>query len=455
MAPVIQPGLERVRELLAELYNPHLGMPVVHVAGTNGKGSVCSYISSVLAATGLKTASFSSPHLLHPRDSIRINGQAITLQQYQSAHRQVQMAMKAIAVTRNNSPEQHQLPTASPFEQLVALMFLVIRQLQVDIVVLEVGLGGLLDATNIIPSPLVAVITAIGIDHTAFLGTTVLEIAAHKAGIFKPENCVAVIARQPQSNVQLLLEQYASAAQCQIHPLPSVCVVSSDGNNIYPSVSATFCNTQLQLVQRLPGSFQLDNIAAALAALESLVLVHNYTISASDVINGFDSVTCPGRLEWIQHPDLPISNLPISDPPTNRRVLLDGAHNPLAAAVLADYVNHQRNAMPSLAHVHWIVGFTSGKDIHNSLSCLVQPQDRVSVVPFAQPLDMPWIHSEDTRIIANVADTLIQGDTPSQCFDSFADAWNVITSSNTDCIVVICGSLYLVSEVYRTLHMTF
>ncbi|OAJ44727.1 hypothetical protein BDEG_27928 [Batrachochytrium dendrobatidis JEL423] len=92
--------------------------------------------------------------------------------------------------------------------------------------------------------------------------------------------------------------------------------------------------------------------------------------------------------------------------------------------------------------------------IHNLLSCLVQPKI-VFVVPFAQPLDMPWIHSKDTRIIAHVADTLIQGDTPSQCFDSFANAWNVITSSNTDCIVAICGSLDLVSEVYRTLHMTF
>ena len=168
------PGLTRLNRLLALLGHPERRVRFVHVAGTNGKGSVCAMLSSILTQAGYRTGLFTSPYLSDVREQICVDGRQIEPAAF---------ARLAARIEACGLPED-QLPTE--FELMTALAFLYFADQRCDIVVLEAGMGGQMDATNVIPPPLAAVITRIGLDHTQFLGDTLADIAAHKAGILKP-----------------------------------------------------------------------------------------------------------------------------------------------------------------------------------------------------------------------------------------------------------------------------
>ena len=168
-------GLERIHSLLSELENPHLRLSVIHVGGTNGKGSVTSYIDSILIKAGYKTGRYNSPHFLNPRDSIRINGIPINKESYQRIRNHVEAVNSASNIG------------ATSFELLTAVALCCFDAEEVSIAVIEVGLGGAKDATNVFPSPLVSIITTIGMDHMEILGETIDLIAKEKAGILKPK----------------------------------------------------------------------------------------------------------------------------------------------------------------------------------------------------------------------------------------------------------------------------
>ncbi|KAH9263474.1 hypothetical protein BASA83_013139 [Batrachochytrium salamandrivorans] len=464
----VQLGLERVTVLLEKLGNPHLSLKVVHVAGTNGKGSVCSYIASVLRCSGFRTGSFTSPHLLEPRDSVRIDGAAVSAEAFATA--------EALVAATNDSSSVN----ATPFEKLTAVMFVLLQQQAVDYAVIEVGLGGLGDATNVIAAPLVAVLTCIGIDHVEFLGHSLAEIAAHKAGIIKHGSTV-VVGPQQDADVQALLVDSAQQAGCAIRVVQPAVVApqghdatdtdagsrtTSDAdantnadadtnadttNGSTPAtasaqiwVETVFCGKPLILPQMLPGAFQLENIAIAVAALDALTTLHSTDISPAAVVKGFRTIRLPGRLEWLHSSTI-----------ASRRVLLDGAHNLMSASALAEYVDRQRNNRP----VRWIVGFTRGKDVSGSLAHFLRPNDTVTAVPFPQPQSMPWIFSEPPSSVAHLADLTVTLGAKAVCHASFADAWKEYLDETDNAqegdLLVICGSLYLVADVYRTLGMTF
>ncbi|KAI8913707.1 Mur ligase [Entophlyctis helioformis] len=428
----IQMGLARVATLLERLGNPHAALRVVHVAGTNGKGSVCSYVASVLHAAGFRTGCFTSPHLLEPRDSVRIGGVPVAADVFTSAEARV--------ATTN---AEHGIG-ATPFEQLVAVAFSVFHEHSVDYAVIEVGLGGLGDATNVLPPPLVAVVTSIGLDHVEFLGSTVASIAQHKAGIIKPGS-VAVLGPQSEPEARRVLVEQAQRTGCpytEVRP-----ATRASASPTAQAARVSFAGDALDLPQMLPGDFQLENMATAVAALDALVTHHGVPIGRSALVAGFASVRWPGRLEWLSPAQMAAGcSVPRDASQAPLRVLLDGAHNPMAALVLRDYVNGQRPCS-----VHWIVGFTRGKDVKTILGSLLQTGDTVSAVPFSQPPGMPWIQCEPPARIRDVAaqpGSAVEA-AAVVCHDSFGSAWRAVEAQPDPGLVVICGSLYLVADVYR------
>jgi dihydrofolate synthase/folylpolyglutamate synthase len=268
-------GLETMRGACARMGHPERGFPAVHVAGTNGKGSVCAMLESIALAHGLKTGLYTSPHLCRFAERIRIRGEPID---------DPSLAALLSRVLQVD-------PELSFFEVATLTAFLAFRDAQVDVAILEVGLGGRFDATNVIPRPLAAAITRIALDHTDRLGSTLVHIAREKAGIAKPGLDI-VLGRMPP-DVRAAIDEVAHAA------------------------GATTSNVEDMPVPRtigLDGEHQRDN--AQIAA----VLGHRIGASPAEVHDGLARARWPGRLERIG------------------RFLLDAAHNPDSAEALARYL---------------------------------------------------------------------------------------------------------------------
>jgi folylpolyglutamate synthase/dihydrofolate synthase len=416
-------GLERIHNLLKALGRPDEHTKIIHVAGTNGKGSVCAYIASVLRACGYSVGRFNSPHLIEPRDSINVNGQAVTQALYDEAFAHVAKLNKDGAIG------------ASSFECLVGAAFYVFKKAQLEYVVLEVGLGGLLDATNAIRHPAMTVITAIGLDHANILGHTVEEIATAKAGIMKP-GCPVVIAPQDQATVLNTLVTHAVTTKspyCLVKPAeflaPELCQLD-------------FEHVQYTYPIRLIGDYQRMNSATAVTALDWMSRLGLIQMTPEQLALGMKETRWPGRLDWIKGTDTTI----IKEKFGLDSILVDGAHNPPATLALRKYVDSLQN----VKRVIWIMGTTAGKDIEEMTSQLLRPSDYVFAVPFSQPKGMPWIQStlpeEIIRIAANKAKSV----------SSYSDLEEALKEAGTiydkdQDVVILCGSLYLVADLYRFL----
>ncbi|KAI8145574.1 Mur ligase [Fennellomyces sp. T-0311] len=352
-------GLERIQSLLNALGNPQDQLRVIHVAGTNGKGSVCAYTASVLRQLGLAVGRFNSPHLLEPHDSIQINNSPVSKDEYKNTCAHVERV--------NN---ENQL-AASSFEQLVASALCIFRNHKLDWVVIEVGLGGALDATNVFKQPNMTVVTAIGWDHAGILGGTIESIAQAKAGIMK-QGCPAVFAPQDDPSVLNTLVKYAETVGA---PWKLVKEAEWEGDGA--------CRLDLNgQVHRYPvplrGDYQRANSAAAVTALVWLRDVGEIQFTETQLQEGMAATRWPGRLEHIPKPIVNGLELP--------SILVDGAHNPPATRALRKHVDY---LCPQ--SVIWIIGATTGKDIDEMLQILLRPQDTVLAVPFSQPDGMPWI----------------------------------------------------------------
>ncbi len=195
-------GLERIQKLLSDLNNPHHSVPVIHVAGTNGKGSVCAYLSAVLTEAGYQVGRYTSPHLVDWNERICLNEQPISEDALQKLLQQVTAAI---------NPDTE---TPTQFEVITAAAWLYFAQQQVDIAVVEVGLGGRLDATNVCDRPIVSIITSISREHWQQLGSTLVQIATEKAGILKP-GCPAVVGQLPPE-AQAVVAQKVTELNCPV-----------------------------------------------------------------------------------------------------------------------------------------------------------------------------------------------------------------------------------------------
>ena len=289
-----KPGLDRIRTLLEALGNPHQKLQFVHIAGTNGKGSTAAMMDSCLRAAGYKVGMFTSPFINRFNERIQVNGVPIPDQDLVQLVEQVQPAAQAM----------EDVPTE--FELITALGMLYFVQQNCDIVVLEVGLGGALDSTNIIPPPACAVITALGMDHVKELGPTLADIAAAKAGIIKPGSPVVSYGGEPEADKVIADTARAQGAPLTVVDFSRLQLRSASLDGL------VFDFDGLEgLTLPFLASYQARNAAVAITALRALC-GRGWNISDQAIRQGLAQVRWPGRFELLRR-----------DPP----FLLDGSHN--------------------------------------------------------------------------------------------------------------------------------
>ena len=295
--------LNRMRVLLGALGNPEAGGRFVHVAGTNGKGSTCAMLASILSAGGLRTGLYTSPHLQKPTERIRIDATDISEEEFSAAFDRVHEAAERLEAVGSIDGYP------SYFEIVTAMAFLVFRE-KTDISVIEVGLGGRLDATNVI-SPELTVITPISFDHEAFLGNTLESIGSEKAGILK--RGVPLVLAQQMDETERLVTRVAEELAVPIHHTRDLAL--SDVR--FTPYGCEFEADGLRVRHSLPGRHQVENATAAIVAAKLL------NIDPSAIKKGLADARWPGRLEFVSH---------------NPDFILDGAHNPAGARALAQYI---------------------------------------------------------------------------------------------------------------------
>ena len=308
--------LHNITVLAERLGHPQRAYPCVHVAGTNGKGSTAAMLDSILRAAGLRTGLYTSPHLERINERIRLDGEEISDADFTAGFTRVQEQIEALLAS--GALAAH--PTY--FECLTAMAFDSFAQQQIDFAVFEVGMGGRLDATNIV-QPAISIVTRVDFDHENFLGHSMKEIAAEKAGILK-ERTAAVFAGQIQEVREVLLER-AKELGCAVTEVEEVFCVEKESVEfgcVRASVVEKATGKQFEVAPRLMGRFQLWNALNALAAAR-ILQDRNYRISDGAIEQGIALTEWPGRIERIQ---------------TRPDVYLDGAHNPGAARELAKFI---------------------------------------------------------------------------------------------------------------------
>ncbi|KAJ9156560.1 Dihydrofolate synthetase [Pleurostoma richardsiae] len=403
---MIDLGLARISRLL--LQSPQT-WKAIHVAGTNGKGSICAYLSAMLHASGSSVGRFTSPHLIDRWDCVTINEQPVS----ETLFRDVEDLVK-----QRNEDGQIQ---ATPFELLAATAFEILEREKVDFGVIEVGLGGKLDATNAMKQKAVTVISKIGLDHQGFLGHTIEEIALHKAGIMR-EGIPCVVDGSNQTSVLDVIRGYAEEVGVDV-------VSPSVAPEVKESLSAQGWEPH-----------QIGNLACAREAFR--LAFPEADASWERCASIAKHVHWPGRLQRID-----ISSITKQQQP----VLFDGAHNVQSAEVLAAYVN--KHFRPSCQHVTWVLAASQGKDIDGILSLLLRPGDQVVAVRFGPADGMPWVKAADPSYILEKARQYgLDKDGLYNANSNLADALCHAAKVSDGAPMVIAGSLYLVSDTLRLLR---
>lgn len=395
-------GLERIQKLLADLGNPHHCVPVIHVAGTNGKGSVCAYLSAVLTEAGYRVGRYTSPHLVDWNERICLNEQPISTEALTELLLQVQAA---ILENSEDSPTQ--------FEVITAAAWLYFAQQQVDIAVMEVGLGGRLDATNVC-RPLVTIITSLSLEHWQILGPTLADIATEKAGILKP-GCPAVVGQLPPE-AKAVVEGRINELGC-----PTVWVEPARrGANALAPTEDWVEYEGIKYPLPLLGEIQLSNSAIAIATLQ-ILSSQGWQIPEKAIAFGMAKTTWPGRLQWTTWQNHPL--------------LIDGAHNRAAAIALRQYVDTLNTPLT------WVMGILSTKDHAEIFEAILRSGDQLYLVPvpdhsFADPNAL-------AKLASSICPELADCHTYPDLFTGLQAATSNIPEAS-ERLIVLCGSLYLV-----------
>lgn len=388
--------LDRINDLLERLGNPQRGINFVHVGGTAGKGSTCYMIAAMLQAAGYKTGLHVSPHIEDVRERLQINGQFIREDQFVAYVHHIAPVMEAMRAT---SP--HGAP--SYFEALLAIAFQYFKDKKVDIAVVEVGMGGTLDGTNVI-TPKVAVLTNVGLDHTQFLGDTVEKIAHDKVGIFKMG--IDVVSGVTQPSVRAIVRAKAKGLGCYLQLL---------GDDFDKNIPATI---------HVP--YQRKNASLAIAAIRALKK-HGFTVSDDVIQTSLASVKIPGRFEIF--PKLLATNYQLP-------VILDGAHNP-------DKVQALREAIAVVfpdKKIRFVFAAKKDKNIIEMIKILEPIAKKFYFTKFLQSTDFGKDFSFDPKEFSTTVG--------SEVFKTSDGALQKAQDeSDKDDVICVTGSLYLVGEV--------
>jgi dihydrofolate synthase / folylpolyglutamate synthase len=332
----IKLGLDTMQALMEDLDHPERRYRVLHIGGTNGKGSTAAIAAAILQAAGFRIGLYTSPHLVEFRERIRVNGEMVS-----------EDAVARLTARIRSNPSSHL--EATFFEVTTAMAFLHFAETRVDVAVFEVGLGGRFDATNVV-HPVACAITTIGLDHQEYLGRTEQAIAFEKAGIMKP--AVPVVVGRIGSPALEVIRIVAAERSAPLWELGQDFEAEGEGPERF-----TYRGKKQRiegLCCALAGHHQLDNAACALALLEAAGRGGGLAVDESAIRRGLESVCWEGRLEPVAH---------------NPLVILDGAHNPAAAAALARYLKDYVSDHPA-ARCILILGMMRDKDHRNFVNCL-------------------------------------------------------------------------------------
>ena len=409
----IKLGLDNIRTLLERLGDPHTRYPVIHVAGTNGKGSVCAFLGQIYTQSGYRVGVYTSPHLEQFNERIRIGSEFIPTPEVAGLTAEIRAVAHDIQ------------PTFFEFTSAMALLYFA-RQ-KVDVVVLEVGMGGRLDATNVV-DPALSIITPVAYDHAAYLGDSLSAIAAEKGGIIKPDVPLVLGPQTPEVEECLCTIASRLQAPCYRYFTDYAVEVRDDAAHGALRFDVTSPQrTWYGLTPGLRGQHQGENLGTALMALEVLEK-KGLKVDPAQVSVAVTHTRWPGRLEWIG---------PAADYPG--KVLLDGAHNHAGLIALRRYL-----AQCDLKKVHWVCGFKNDKDAPKLVPELCAYVARLYAVPV--PVEAHW-DPQDLAAIAASAGLEAQ---------AYAGVEAALTQALRNCrsheIVLVAGSLFLVAEVRRILN---
>ncbi|KAL8388103.1 hypothetical protein RB595_009461 [Gaeumannomyces hyphopodioides] len=409
---MIKLGLGRI-SLLANLNSQHL-WKTVHVAGTNGKGSICAYVSRLLRLDGSrKVGEFTSPALIDPWDGIKLHGRPISEQAFSDAWKVV-----SLADTKKDIQ-------ATEFERMTAAAIEVFQGEPVDYAIVEAGLGGATDATNVLDNKAVTVVSKIGLDHQQLLGDTIQEIALNKAGIMrKGIPCVVDGSNPPE--VMEVLQRHAREVGTEV------------------TVASVPPGLETRLLRRGLPPHKIQNMACAMHAYYLLQGQQPSPQPASPLrlLRSIQNMTVPGRLQKINLGALATHGARVE-------ALLDGAHNVQSAEALAAHVDKHLRGPEGLGAVTWVLSMSAGKDHDAIIKTILRPQDHVVATEFGKLPDMPWVKPEAAAKILTFVDRPGFGGSRWSLPEP-VDAVRMALSRQEQ--VVIAGSLYLVRHLLRELR---
>lgn len=397
--------LEEMRALAQALGNPQISFPSVLVAGTNGKGSTCATLASILTTAGIRTGLYTSPHLSRPNERIRIGEQEIADEDFADGFFRVQQAAR-------RSVDAGLLPgMPSYFEAMTALAFDYFARQGVDIAILEVGMGGRLDATNIV-EPALSVITDISLDHTEWLGSTIGEIAREKAGILRPNGTLVTLPQHPEAN-QAIGERAVELSVTGINAGEYMPPLDAAPDQPY---TLLFRGEPLRVDSPLKGAHQFRNVALALAALEQICNKFNYKIAPEQIEQGIRRTRWPGRLEQLRT--------------ETHSYLLDVAHNPGGCWALRAALSARPQATRTL-----VFGCLRDKAAAEMAQVLFPLFDRIFLTPVANP------RTSGPEELAKLSAEAVVCSSPEEALK----AARRLTPANGE--IVLCGSVFLVGEL--------
>ena len=407
----IKLGLDNIRTLLSLVGNPQEGLPAVHVTGTNDKGSVCAYVASVLQKAGYRTGLYTSPHLVRFNERIQVDGVPIPDEDLLRLWDGIQPAMKQMDGERAvNRPTFFEVTTAMAFEYF--------RDRKVDAAAIEVGMGGRFDATNVVESR-VAVVGRVGLEHTEHLGRTVDRIAREKAGIIKPSSRAVTVDQEALPVIE---------ARCRELGTPLTVVgrdvtlerMAQDLSGQRVRVKGGFGS--LEVTTPLVGSFQIENVGLAVAALMELRKT-GLEVPDSAIVSGLAATRWPARFQKIR---------------TNPLVIVDGAHNGPAAAALA---SAYAELFPRRKCI-LVTGILADKDLASIAASLGPLAQRVVA---CRPKSHRAYHAEEVA-------SAFRPFAPSEAVPAVADAIDrALSEAAADDIVLITGSIYTAGEALEHL----
>lgn len=426
-------GLDTIQGLLLELGNPEKKLRIIHIAGTNGKGSIASFCQGILLKNGYNVGLFTSPYFQDPREMIQCNRGLISEKDFENSLKVVGEAVERMLQKGNPHPTE--------FEIYVAMAFEYFSRMPLDFLVLEVGLGGREDATNVIEKPVLSIISQIGLDHTGFLGNTLKEIAYHKGGIIKEGTPVVVYPQEEEAYEVLKRIAYklksplysfkpeqvsihSSSLQQQCFSVnftpPAIANLPSTHYHSDSFNSVTFSNVKI----RLSGKHQVFNAATALLAMSVLEAEKIVSITSEQTFKGLLDTLWPGRLEIIGlHP----------------LTLIDGAHNVAAAKSLGETLRtHCADYSITL-----ILGMLEDKDVDGFLSEVMPLVDRVLLTKPLSPRALDPVKLKE-KVDRYPVDIIVEPSIAKASLKALE------LSDSTDMILAV-GSLYMIGEAREVL----